>query len=153
MSKLILNSTAQMKNNNFYDDGSIIIDSTKYTVSGTTYHINNITSVHIVEMNYNDKKKGCWITVILSSSFALFMFYTMTNIGLFLGLIAFIFAFFNQPAIQIFESEYHVEILTSLGLQTIFSTSDEDKVLSIVEAMNRAISAKEAKDSRKTSLL
>ncbi len=126
-----------------YEDGSIIVDETRYVVDGTTYPINSIASVSTATIVYDDEHTGSWPHLIGSAIVGAILMFSVLGGGGFvafiISLIAFGYAYMMKPKVESFANEYCVEISTSAGVQKTYTTHKKKKIIEIVEAINTAI--------------
>lgn len=103
------------------------------------YPINSIASVNAATITYADEHSGSWLNLAGGVVVGIIAISMGSIIGIIIGLVAFGYAYMMKPRVETFENNYSVEISTSAGSQQTFTTSEKEKVLSIVNAINEAI--------------
>ena len=132
-----------MDEKSIYADDSVSVTTARVVVVGTTYAVRNITSVKMTAVlgpvNASAKTKliGSGIGLALASLIWMAIDTKVGRIMMVIGIIVFLVGLVvpGKPRAQI----YNVVLATSAGEVSVFASTDQNRILTIVQSINEAI--------------
>ena len=115
-----------------YEKNGVQVDSARYVVNGETFPINSIASVRAYEVATGSIKN--MIIGIIVAIVGLGMLGSSAVVGLIMIAIGAAMAYFNKPG-----KVYSVRTSTSAGEADSYTSSENNEVMDIVNAINEAI--------------
>ena len=116
----------------FYQDTSVLVSSSRFSVGGITFPIGQISSVAIVKL-----RNRRWLPLVIGFvGFALFNAHKASHLferGL--GVVLMLAAVY----VLFFERKYAVQVFTSAGGRNLLVSKDKAYVRKVVAALNEAI--------------